>query len=237
MMKERLLQRVDGLIQAGNAVLSTRHRDTYTVESSWDERLTRQDTGPEAVDDGKMKEFRTASLSFIRKLYDEKHPYYTEFFKTAAGAYPGDVERGLGILQAIREEIAGDWLFTIKSLVTAEVFTDYLEMAEYLLQEEYKDAAGVIAGSTLEEHLRQLCRKNGIPVTQKRDGKDVPLKADRLNHELATANVYSKLDHKSVTAWLDLRNNAAHGKYDEYNAEQVKGMIAGITEFMARVPA
>jgi len=182
-----------------------------------------------------MKGFRSASLSFMERVYGEKHPHFKEFFKTADGSYPEDVERGLGILRAIRGEIAGGWLFTVKGLVTAEVFTDYMEMAEHLLESNYKDPAAVIAGSTLEEHLRQLCRKNGIPVVRQKDGKDVPLKADLLNSELTKAGAYTMLDQKLVTAWLDLRNKAAHGEYGEYNADQVKGMITGITEFMARV--
>ncbi len=37
-------------------------------------------------------------------------------------------------------------------------------MAEYLLKEGYKDPAAVITGSTLEEHLRKLCIKNGIDI-------------------------------------------------------------------------
>jgi hypothetical protein len=184
-----------------------------------------------------MREFRAASLSFIRNVYDEKHPYYQEFDKIGSRCDPGTVERSLGVLRAIQGEIAGGWLFTVKGRVTAEIFADYMEMAEYLLESigNGKDPAAVIAGSTLEEHLRQLCRKNGMPVAQQKNRTDVYLKADRLNNDLKTANVYTELDHKNVTAWLDLRNKAAHGRYGEYNADQVKGMIAGITEFRARV--
>ncbi|MBN1362553.1 MAG: hypothetical protein JW993_18290 [Sedimentisphaerales bacterium] len=234
MMKERLLERVDELIAMGNAVLKTRRRDTY--DGGWDpfSGQTTRRTGPEHVDDGKMTEFRTASLSFIRQVYDEQHPHFKEFYRIGHIPDPETVESSLGILNAVRGEIEGDWLFTVKGLVTAEVFTDYLEMAEYLLESNYKDPAAVIAGSTLEEHLRQLCRKNGIAVTRKKDGKDVPVNADQLNIELTKATVYNALVQKQVTAWLGLRNHAAHGEYKEYNAEQVKGMIAGITEFMAR---
>ena len=42
-------------------------------------------------------------------------------------------------------------------------------MAEYLLHEGYKDSAAVIAGSTLESHLRALCNKNGIDIKQSLD--------------------------------------------------------------------
>ncbi|MBP7052951.1 MAG: hypothetical protein KBE65_18250 [Phycisphaerae bacterium] len=244
MMKEKLLQRVDQLIEEGKAVLCTcpRYDDDGSGNAMTDwspgghsSASTHQSSGLRQGVHGKMQEFRAASLSFIGNVYGEKHSHFTEFRRTAGGPYPEDVECGLGILTAIRGEIAGDWLFTIKGLVTAEVFTDYVEMAEYLLHEQFKDAAAVIAGSTLEEHLRQLCRKNGIPVARDKDGKDVPLKADQLNADLTKAGVYTTLDQKLVTAWLGLRNKAAHGDYGEYNPEQVKGMITGITEFMARV--
>ncbi len=234
MMKERLLQRVDELIEMGNAVLRTRHRDSHSVDGGYG-RPPRQVSDAEEVDDGKMKEFRTASLSFMQNTYGEKHPHFKEFDQTAVHRYPDHVERGLGILRAIRGEIVGDWLFTVKGLVTAEVFTDYMEMAEYLLQEQYKDAAAVIAGSTLEEHLRQLCRENGIPVTQEKDGKEVPRKADLLNSELTKAGVYNSVEKKLITGWLGIRNSAAHGKYGEYDADQVKGMIDGVLGFMGKV--
>jgi len=106
-------------------------------------------------------------------------------------------------------------------------------MSEYLLSEGYKDPAAVIIGSVLEEHLRKLCDKNGIAVEL--SGK--PKKADQLNSDLAAKPVYSKLDQKSVTSWLDLRNKAAHGKYTDYTSEQVVLYLQGIQNFMARIPA
>jgi len=108
-------------------------------------------------------------------------------------------------------------------------------MAEYLLEEGYKDPAAVITGSTLEEHLRKLCTKNGIDIMS--SGKLRPKKADGMNSELAKQGVYSKLELKSVTAWLDLRNKAAHGKYSEYNENQVKQLIIGVRDFIVRNPA
>ena len=109
-------------------------------------------------------------------------------------------------------------------------------MADHLLQQGYKDPATVIIGSVLEEHLRQLCNANSISIEFKNNkGILIPKKADRLNSDLAKENVYSKLDQKAVTMWLDLRNKAAHGKYDEYTSEQVTNMYSGITEFMARM--
>jgi hypothetical protein len=135
---------------------------------------------------------------------------------------------------AVRAELEGGWFATTKGLVSAEIFADFIEMATFLVAEKYKDAGAVIVGSVLEEHLRQLCLKNGIEVSFEKNGVVVQKKADRLNGDLAGAQVYNKLEQKSVTAWLDLRNKAAHGKYDEYGQQQVELMLQGVTDFMAR---
>jgi len=106
-------------------------------------------------------------------------------------------------------------------------------MADYLLEENYKDPAAVIAGGVLEEHIRKLCQNNNIKILE----GNRPKKTDRLNVELAGANIYTKIDQKSITAWLDLRNKAAHGKYAEYTKGQVVLMVQGIRDFVSRYSA
>jgi hypothetical protein len=110
-------------------------------------------------------------------------------------------------------------------------------MAQHLLDEGYEDAAAVIAGSSLEAHLKQLCQKNNIDTETTVSSRIEPKKADLINSELTKAEAYTKLDQKSITAWLDLRNKAAHGKYEEYSKEQVSIMISGIRGFLTRNPA
>jgi hypothetical protein len=139
-----------------------------------------------------------------------------------------------GTLQALRSDYEAGYLQSVVELIHADIFADFLDMADHLIQQGYKDPAAVVAGSVLEEHLRKLCDKNHISVG-KPDGS--PKKADTLNADLAAANVYSKLDLKSVTAWLGLRNEAAHGKYAEYTKEQVALMIRSVQDFASRYPA
>jgi hypothetical protein len=217
-----LLDRVEHLIDLANKSLATK----YTTEDSffcypW-------------VSSESFKVFETSSLSFILSTYGDKHPYYTRFKESVTNTKPDDVEAGKGILTSIKTEIEKGWLSTIKGLISAEIFSDFLEMAEHLLSEKYEHPAAVMIGSVLEEHLRQLCDKNGIAVAEIKNGKTLPKKADLLNADLAGQNIYNKLDQKNITAWLDLRNKAAHGKYAEYNIQQVELMLQGVTEFMTR---
>ena len=144
----------------------------------------------------------------------------------------------VGVVQALRDDVKADYIQSLSELIHGELFADFLEMAQHLSDSRYKDAAAAITGSTLESHLRKLCSKNGIPVEETTsEGRTRPIKADTLNSESAKANIYSKLDQKNITAWLDLRNKAAHGQYTEYTSEQVVLLISGVREFIARNPA
>ncbi len=107
-------------------------------------------------------------------------------------------------------------------------------LASELYERGYKDAAAVIAGSTLEAHLRKLAAKVNIPTER---GTDFPRKADALNNALAGVGTYNRLQQKGVTAWLDLRNRAVHGRYSEYDVAQVSALIRDVSEFLTRYPA
>lgn len=139
----------------------------------------------------------------------------------------------IGIAKALKDDLASGSIQNLAEIAHADIFADFIEMAKHLCDNNYKDPAAVLAGSTLESHLKKLSNKNGIPT----DIAGIPVKADKLNADLAKANVYSILDQKNVTAWFDLRNKAAHGNYGDYNNGQVKLLIAGISDFIARIPA
>ncbi len=126
------------------------------------------------------------------------------------------------------------YLAKVTELVHADLFSDFLDMADYLLESGYKDPAAVIVRSVLEEHMRKLATKNSLSIL-KPDGS--AKKADSLNAELVGIGAYSKLDQKRITAWLDLRNKAAHGHYSEYVREQVTLMLDGVRDFLLRFSA
>jgi hypothetical protein len=139
-----------------------------------------------------------------------------------------------GMLKALRMDYENGYLQTVEELIHADMFSNFLDMAAYLVTQRYKDAAAVITGSALEQHLRALCKKNDIDIS---DANARPITAEVLNQKLRTKGVYNLLEQKNVTSWLDLRNNAAHGHYDEYNENQVKSLVGSVREFISRHPA
>jgi len=165
---------------------------------------------------------------------------YSRQIKDVNERHKGDIFRlhpTIGIVMALKSELESGYLETIEQIIHADLFSDYLEMAGHLIKEGYKDPAAVLAGSTLEVHLRKLANLHDVEVDVVKRGKHVPKKSDRLNADLTKAGAYTKLDQKSITAWLALRNHAAHGRYDEYLSDQVVLMISGIGDFISRIPA
>ena len=140
----------------------------------------------------------------------------------------------LGVVQALRADIDAGYVRTLEELIHADVFSDFLDMAAELQRSGYKDAAAVIAGSVLEGHLRKLAGRHGVATT-KTNG--APAKADTLNADLAKAGAYNALVQKQVTAWLDLRNKAAHGRYGDYDQAQVAAFVSSVLDFAAKHPA
>ncbi|MCX4456791.1 hypothetical protein OOK58_33020 [Streptomyces sp. NBC_01728] len=49
---------------------------------------------------------------------------------------------------------------------------------------------------------------------------------------MAESGVYDDLQQKRITAWMDLRNKAAHGSYADYDKSRVRLFIDGVRAFI-----
>ncbi|MCK0789798.1 HEPN domain-containing protein, partial [Acinetobacter pittii] len=134
------------------------------------------------------------------------------------------ISRLIPILKASYDDFKNGFLTSFKQIVQAEVFDSELEQARSLLSSGYKNSAAVIAGVVLETAIKELCLNNGIELEKK--------KLTRLNEDLAKAGVYNPLQQKLITAMADIRNNAAHGDYDQFTKEDVHRMIEDIERFL-----
>lgn len=182
-----------------------------------------------------ITDLQTRCIAAIERIAGKHSIYFEqaiEISKKKTHVY-NHVAEQIGVAKALLSDIENDYLISFEEIIHGDLFADYLEMSAHLEQNGYKDAAAVLAGSTLEAHLRQLCNKHGVATASGTKTK----KADALNAELVNAQAYTKSDQKSVTAWLGIRNNAAHGNYNEYTRDQVKLLIDSIRDFIRRNPA
>lgn len=203
--------------------------EKYNVASGY------ADESPEGWNTKDLKALLTSFQAIIERAAPSGSAYIVNCHAVLADEHSGEgykLECLAGIAEALRDDYFSGTLASIHELIRAEVFDDFIEMAEHLLESGYKDAAAVLIGGVLEGELKKLAQRIGVPVLGS-DGR--PLKSDGLNAAVAARGMYNKLDQKSVTSWLDLRNKAAHAEYASYTIDHVRVMLAGVRHFVSRM--
>ena len=187
----------------------------------------------------RVQELTTISArggQLISRLYGPQSHYFSMFqsvvkkpdFNFMHSNNYENVANIVGILKGVQHEVENGLLTSLRSLIQAEIFSDFLEMAEYLLGEGYKDASAVLLGAVLEDSLRKIADSNGIDTF---NAKGKPLSIEPLNASLRKNEVYGPLIQKQITSWANLRNDAAHGHHDRYDHDQTKQMLLFVQKF------
>jgi hypothetical protein len=178
---------------------------------------------------GKFHEWRLASLSFLESVLGPTNRYY-KFFEQHVGEFESGnsfaVEEGLGTLRGVKGELECGPLPQMEGLISGEIFEDFLDMAEHLLEQGYSEVAPSLIGAVLEDGLRRIAKNHGIPVREDSDS------IGSLNTKLADGSVYSNFMRKKVALWNDTRNNADHGKFSQNTEQDVRQMLEGVRDFL-----
>jgi hypothetical protein len=168
--------------------------------------------------------WRAQALSALRAIVGENDTYTAEFERNVN--YNSGPLYGMEILRHLYSDIEKGYLRKTVNIISAEVFSDFLEMSEHLLAEGYKDPAASLTGAVLEDGLRRIARNNNVPVTDRDD-------LASLKDKCVQKKIFNNLIRQQITAWTTLRNSADHGKFAEYTAEQVGSMISDVRSFLA----
>ena len=233
-IKERYLSRLDELIDQGESLPT----DSRQVIAS-----VNMDRGATYRTEQFMKltefvEWRTS----VSSILDVVVPYGSIHRKAVDGFPSLDNELetrdyGLSFLKSVRYDFENGFFEGISSEIDAEISADYLSQAESLLSysrpsDKGEVAAAVISGAVLEHGLRVLCNKLEPPEPTEVKNKNLSLGG--LIEALKKRKVFNELTAKQLRSWADIRNSAAHGKFEEFNRSQVESMVSGILDFLAR---
>jgi hypothetical protein len=176
-------------------------------------------------------EIRASALNLLARTAGEQSVYYRELL----GNPNFDMRLMVGVITAAMTDYREGFMADAKLLVSAEVFADFLVQAEVLLEQDYKDAAAVIIGAVLEDGLRRVCLSKGIEPIRKEGRAVSPERAgaDDWANGLTKAGVLTAIQKKEIDAKREIRNSAAHGKFNEYTKDDV----VAFHEFVQRLLA
>lgn len=194
---------------------------------------------PEDVRSKYVSDYYKARTSFISliQMLATKRTSYSDLIKdirTTSEHYP---EQLYGMILGLKSAYENGMLKNLSELIETNVIADYLIQAEQLLNGNKKGIhtygpAAVLAGTVLEDSLRRLCNRQEPPISTTKTGGH-PKSMGILIDDLKNANLFNELKAKQLRAWADIRNAAAHGRFDEFNREDVEQMILGIQTFLA----
>jgi hypothetical protein len=152
----------------------------------------------------------------------------------SAGGAPttSTLERLLGILVSVRQDIQAGYTRALEERVREAVFDDFLDMAEHI-RLIHPAPAVVLAGCVLEEHVRKMADAREIELLTAR-GR--PRSFEDLTEALVREDAFRQPQRKILAAWYGQRTEAAHGRFGNVVAEDVPRIIEGVRDFVARHP-
>ena len=175
-----------------------------------------------------LQQWVSSSRNLIQMVTGSDSHFSQSFTGYLGRSTVTDSAFSLGVLKAAREEYEKGYLSHLRTLIEAEVFDKFLEQAESLLRKGYYQPAAVVAGAVLEDSLRKLCTcYSDITLPDK------PA-LDYMNGQLAKNGAYNSLTQKKITALADIRNSAAHGKWTEFDKDDVKKMVLEVRDFLEK---
>lgn len=176
--------------------------------------------------EARLKAWLVKVKNIVEMTFGQDSPHHRQMLETTSQhiEYAFQVEAIEGLLIGALDDLEGGFLIGQEFLVAGEVFDSVLEEAKHLNQSGHKDPAAVLARVVLEGTLKRIARSEGVNDNQK---------ASKINDELRKLGRYPQPQWRLVQAWLDIGNAAAHGKFDEYNNEDIQRLVEDIERFLA----
>ena len=126
-----ILEKAEDLIQKGKKVLSSHKPNPPNV------------IGFPTLDTASFARWKTQSLSFLEKQFSSSSPYYLEFHDKVKKPYISAAKTGIGVLEAVKEEIKSGDIETTSDMINpikiVKNICDRFHLVARQIRERYND--------------------------------------------------------------------------------------------------
>lgn len=182
--------------------------------------------GPEMVDLEMFQRWASSVMHLISAVFGENSPHYRNLAKAYAvfNGWPSYFHVFRGIFLAAKSDYDGGYLFQLESVISGEIFADFVVAAKRALAENQKDVAAVLASAALEDALKRFANINGLVVD------------DKVMQEVISALKSKGLVSGPQKSLLDsmprVRDAAMHAEWNKITAQDVGSMIGFVEQFL-----
>lgn len=183
----------------------------------------------------------TYTKEFLRTHVGDGNEFYWEVSTLKPEENQDNARKILeNLLKRLKEYIEAGFLLESTPIAQAnlEITSSFLSQSNDLLNDpkvhpaascKLQVASCMLIGATLEQFLISMLEKNNITVNDKKIGMQ------QFANQLKNKNVLNKQDVKDITSWAGLRNEAAHGEWDQVNDKnRIRIMLEGVNLFIRK---
>lgn len=176
----------------------------------------------------------TQAIEFLRIYAGEKTSFYkilSELNRKAIDTYK--LNYVSSTLNSFIQFVENDLLrsVSLERQIQIETVSDYLSQAEDLLNDKrvHPAAPAVLIGASLEEFLRNWLEDLEFDLSSIKNSLDA------YSTELRKQDKITKQDLKDIISWGGIRNDAAHGHWENVNdINRIRLMLEGVNLFMRK---
>ena len=176
----------------------------------------------------KRKEISYLTYTINDYLLDVKVTRGYETVVNSFGAFSSKIENQITILKSASDRI-DSLLSDIENVLQSDLFDNELDASKDLLKKKFIRASGMLAGVTLEAHLKKVCTNHLIKFRKKN-----PTVSD-FNEELKKVGVIDVPTWRLIQRLGDIRNLCAHPKEREPKTDEIEDLIRGTEKLISEV--
>ncbi len=179
---------------------------------------------------GYVSEIKELIKSYIGK----NNSFYEELNEINPNWYhPDAIKFAFQTLEKFIKVVENDFISTssFHRKIQTDVISDILEQAQNMFEESkiHPACPAMLIGAALEEFLRNWVEEQAFSLENKKPSIDSYAKILKEN------DLITKQDIKDITSWAGIRNDAAHGKWEEIDdVKRIKLMFEGVNYFMRK---
>lgn len=178
------------------------------------------------VDTVKWQKWANRVIAVLDASFGRDSRYSQNFamaYKDCRG-YISEIEPLKGVFLGAKADIDAGYLASVETLLSGELFGDFLVMAKKSLEEGNKDVAAVLASAALEDVLKKYARSQGLDVDDK-------VMQDVVN-ALKSKGLVTGAQKSLLDAMPKIRDYAMHANWGKITPQDVGSLIGYVDQFL-----
>lgn len=195
------------------------------AEQSTKIRIERDDY-IQTVNQQDWHEWATSVLSLFKGAFGPDSSHYQNFKKIYDGfdGMTWQKESAVGVFFAARADYGGGYMFNLRSMVSGEVFGDFVALARKSLDEGFKDVAVVLASAALEDALKRYAEREGLQISDKDMSEVVAA--------LKAKGLVGGAQKQLLDSMPKIRNYAMHANWSKISDVDTASIIGFVEQFI-----